>query len=200
MSACVYNIGRQMRHAAALVVILIARAVLGADGHQIAASRCRQTFGPGPGSQYMGHAGWQDQADKTIAGSTENRTVGQALLICTVRLSAPAASAVLDIKGARVTFSGQHADSAASGLEIAALDAKERVCMLRATRASRENWIELGTAHYALDFRQPVDRISVTLRLIDLTAAGSVRADVTGVSVRLPRTGETLSACPPAPQ
>ena len=161
------------------------------------AAGCRKTFTQASSSQFIGQASWQDQADGTIVGSTENRTVGKLVMTCLVKLPSPTTSAVLDFRGARITFTGPK--SPGGGLEIAAYSEKnQRVCVLSGTRSSREDWIELGAAEYALEFDRPTDRVTLAFTLIDTSDKGSVRVDVNRVTIRSSHQGETAKPCPPA--
>lgn len=154
------------------------------------------TFWAGSASQYKGQAGWQDQADGSVVGSTEHRTVGRSVMSCVVKLPVPATSAVFDFRGARVSFTGP---KSGGGLEVNASDGKSApVCTLSGLRLSGEDWIELGAAQYAVNFERPVDRVTIAFTLSDTSDVGSVRVDLNAVSVRGRREGETPIECPPA--
>jgi hypothetical protein len=180
-----------------LTIIAAALLAVAADPARISAARCQKTFVRETASQFIGQASWQDQADGTIVGSTENRTVGRLLMTCRIKLPSKATSAILDFRGAHISFTGSK--SAGGGLEIAVYKAKSSpACVLSGTRVSREDWIELGVAEYPLEFDTPVDRVTLAFTLSDMSDAGSVRADVNPTSIRLRRPGENVQACPPA--
>jgi hypothetical protein len=160
----------------------------------VPAARCKKTFVAGSTSQFMGRATWQDEAQNTIVGSTEERTVGRSALTCTVKLPARSDHAVLDFGGARVTFEGK---DAVGGLEITA-SPDDAACTISGLRISRENWMELGPAVYALQFKQPVDRVTLMFTLVDSSPAAAIRADINPVVIRPIRPGETPLRCPPA--
>jgi hypothetical protein len=171
-----------------LIVLLLLAAL-----QAVPAARCKKTFVAGSGSQFIGRATWQDEAQNTIVASTEDRTVGRSVLTCTVKLSAKSNAAVLDFGGARISFEGKDAEG---GLEIAALGA-DTSCRVSGLRISRENWMELGPAVYALDFKQPVDRVTLVFTLLDSSANAAIRADINPVVIRAPRPGEIPLPCPP---
>jgi len=177
----------------AAAALLLALAL---DSSRISASRCHKTFLAGSASHYKGQADWQDQADGSIVGSTEYRTVGRSVMSCVVKLPIATKSAVLDFRGARVSFVGA---KSGGGLEVIAHHGKSApVCTLPGMRVSREDWIELGPAQYALNFDQPVDRITVAFTLTDVSDASEVRVDIQPVSIRERHRGDTPKPCPPA--
>jgi hypothetical protein len=175
------------------------------DNH-IVAARCRREFLPGEGQQYMGRADWQDTSTHGIVGATGDRTSGESILFCTVKLPAAATSAVLDFTGARVSFTGGSTEAAPDGFELRLLPGKidspksgEAVCTLAALRMSLETWIELGPARYNLPFGHATDRLTLILRLADLSTTGATRVDIGGMKIRAAKPGETLTECPPGP-
>jgi hypothetical protein len=190
----------------ALWAVAITSAFGAAGDGRVVASRCRRVFLPGAESRYMGRVEWQDTSTGGIVGATEDRTTGQSLLLCRVKLPAGTRSAVLDFSGARVSFTGRQDDSQPNGLDISAFAGKidspesaESVCTLPALRTSRETWIELGPARYALSFGRAVDQLTVILRLVDQSSAAATRADIGNIKIRAEPPGETLRDCPPRP-
>jgi hypothetical protein len=113
-----------------------------------------------------------------------------------LKLPIAVTSAVLDFRGARVSFTGT---KSGGGLEVAIYRQKGApICTLSAIRMSGEDWIELGPAKYALDFDRAVDRVTLAFTLSDVSDAGAVRVDVNRLSARQRHNGETAVQCPPA--
>jgi hypothetical protein len=118
-----------------------------------------------------------------------------------VKLASPAAAAVLDFGGARVSFTGTNAGG---GLELGAYGGRPSeprpppVCTLSGLRIAGEDWIELGPARYLLGFSEPVDRVTLVFGLSDSAPAASVRADINTVSIRPAHAGVATLPCPPA--
>ena len=162
----------------------------------VPAARCKKSFTAESASQFVGRASWQDEAQNTIVGSTEDRTVGRSVLTCNVKLPAKSTGAVLDFGGARIAFDGK---DAAGGLEITASANGSTACTISGLRISRENWMELGPAVYSLHFKQPVDRLTLIFSLIDLSAGAALRADINPVVIRAVRKEDAPLPCPPRP-
>jgi hypothetical protein len=184
-------------HRCALLLLLCATGLTAAGSSSISAARCRQSFKAGSSSQFVGRAAWEDQADRTIVGSTEDRTVGRALLTCEITFDSPLAGAVLDFGGAHVTFT-RSGDAGTGSGDAGGLEIRAPGCRLSGLRTSRESWIQLGPARYALSFTSAVKRVVVTFELVDSSKSGAVRADINTTSIRPVRPGEPTLACPPA--
>jgi hypothetical protein len=175
-----------------LIVLLLIAALPLMAADPLSASRCKKAFTAGSTSQFVGRAIWVDDAQNTLVGSTEDRTVGRSVLTCNVKLPAKSSTAVLDFGGARVAFEGK---DAVGGLEITA-SAADSSCTISGLRTSREKWIELGPAAFQLQFKQPVDRVRVVFTLTDSSPSAAIRVDVNPVVVRASRPGETPLQCP----
>ena len=57
--------------------------------------------------------------------------------------------------------------------------------------------MELGPAVYGLEFKQPVDRVTLVFTVTDSSPAAAIRADINPVVVRAARPQETPLPCPP---
>ena len=175
-----------------MIVLLLFAALPLIAADPVMAARCKKTFVAGSTSQFVGRAVWEDQAQNTLVGSTEDRTVGRAVLTCNVKLPAKSSSAVLDFGGARVAFEGK---DAVGGLEVTA-SAADTACTISGLRTSRERWIELGPAVYAMQFKQPVDRVTLVFTLTDSSPNAAIRVDINPVVLRPIQPGEAPLRCP----
>jgi hypothetical protein len=173
-------------------------AAIAAGAAPVSVVRCKKSFVPGSGSQFVGRASWQDDAQQTIVGSTEDRTVGSSVLTCTVKLPSRSTSAVLDFGGARVAFGNERRPLGTGGSGLAITVNTPSVCTISGLRVDRENWMELGPAAYALQFSAPVDRLTLVFKLIDSSSDAALRADINPVEIRAARPGESVLPCPPA--
>jgi hypothetical protein len=59
--------------------------------------------------------------------------------------------------------------------------------------------MELGPAIYALEFKQPVDRINLIFTITDSSPGAAIRADINPVLIRPLRQDDTPLPCPPLP-
>jgi hypothetical protein len=140
---------------------------------------------------YVGQAGWQANVDGGFTGSTEARSIGEAVLTCTAKLSDPEKELVLDFRGAHVSFA-----DAPTGLDGAGLVVEAAGCTLKALRIAGEDWAELGAARYRISYAQPVSAATVVFRLIDISDVDALRADLNQFTLRARKSSEDVRECP----
>jgi hypothetical protein len=155
------------------------------EAADISAARCRKTFLQTAHSSYVGQVNWQDQADGSIAGSTETKAVGKAELKCTVKFARPVDSTILDFGGAHISYAGAPSKEPGSGLTVEVFAAGEQVCRITALRITGEDWAELSPAIHLLRFSRPRRTATVVLRIVDVSDRDTVRVDVKAIKLRV---------------
>lgn len=137
---------------------------------------CRQTRSA---KVYTGRFGWEDAPNHALVGVSGDHTTGEAELRCSAKIPPSAKHFQLRLGRIHISFEGQR--ETGSGIVIEVVADSKVIWTRKLLRVAGEDWVEQDARNEDISFPATPRRVSLLLRLVDVSGQEGFRVDIEGI-------------------